>query len=880
MAKFEKSKGANGTRPENTWRLQKAAHLTGLVMLDVDHMEDDPRKVFAAIPEHWLDDDCGNQILLAHVTPSGCGLRLVCKADPKRGNLADNQQFIAHSLGLKSDACVKNADRLSFAVTAKDIIYIDNQIFTYENEEYDKMYGENYRRGDSRPRQSDLQPTPDPSRAGGEGHSKPTPNPSRREGHSDTPSIERTSLQGNQSPLPWGGDGGRLPVINSPSRLEGVAAGRGSREQAGAVNAPQPPLILEGESDTSVAQLFRGIKRKDIAAAWLKAKGTPENGERHMTMVAAACDLRYICDNDPVAVCALVKLLPFVQDIIKERGEEEVEKACSDACKYAMKPTLPKAVRAALQPTPDPSRREGGLNTSSTEQGNQTPLPSGGDGGGLDGDEHLLSKYAEFWERLRPFLADENDPYALATYRMADANKLGGVFAAGTMLCTLLTRCWYRHFDGEAHRLNPQTYIIGDPASGKGEAEKMDQIIMAPVIVADRVGREAEAEYKRQQKERATSSKAQKGEALKRPEFCIRYIPSRTSNAVFFRRAKNAKEEINGEQFPLHLYTFDSELDGNTTAQSGGSWIGKHDIELKAFHNECTGVDFANADSVNEIIEVYYNSVVTGTPISLSRKVTLRNVNDGLCSRMAIFKMLSDDYKMIAKGNRNINADKNCKLKQWAFKFDKLSGELHIEKLVEHVYKLCEEKAYEAEAAHDKVLDYLRKRAVFYAIWFTVPRIVARAIKERPTPNPSRAGGEANYLRGKNRPVEVSQRPSRSGGDGGGSPLDFVKVEDSDLEFATLMFDAVIYWQDYFFGRMLEESWDNALKNQARRARNTANSAMFITLPQQFKIEDVIEGLKISYVAAQAQIKRWAKSGYVERAKQGMYKKLVQSIEK
>ena len=138
-----------------------------------------------------------------------------------------------------------------------------------------------------------------------------------------------------------------------------------------------------------------------------------------------------------------------------------------------------------------------------------------------------------------------------------------------------------------------------------------------------------------------------------------------------------------------------------------------------------------------------------------------------------------------------------------------------------------------------------------------------------------------NYLRGKNRPGEVSQRPSRTGGDGGGSDvLDYVTVDHSDLEFATLMFDAVIYWQDYFFGRMLEESWDNALKNQARRARNSANSAMFITLPQQFKIEDVRDGLKISYIAVQAQVNHWMKAGYVERVKQGLYKKLVQTIDK
>ena len=456
--------------------------------------------------------------------------------------------------------------------------------------------------------------------------------------------------------------------------------------------------------------------------------------------------------------------------------------------------------------------------------------------------------YSKFWERLKPLLTE---PYDLATYRMDDYNKLGGVFAAGAMFCTLMTRCWYRHFDGEEQRMNPQVYLIGNPGSGKGEISKMDEIIMSPVKAADKAGRRAEAEYKREMVERSTSTKAQKGEPLTRPDFCVRYLPSRTSNAVFFRRAMNAVEVIDGEETNLHLYTFDSELDGNTTAQSGGSWIGKHDIELKAFHNEFTGVDFANQNSENGVIQVFYNYVFTGTPFSLSNKITARNVSDGLCSRIAIFKMFAQNYKMTPRGNQRVNKQKQRKLKQWAVEFNKLQGELPIKKLVDHVYKLCEQSAAEAELDKDKVLDYLRKRAVYYAIWFTIPRIMARCL----TPG-----------------------PSRTGEDWCGSVMKKVKVEKSDLAFATLIYDAVIYWQDRFFGRQLEESWKNAENGIKLRSRNTRSSALYNELPGKFTVEMIIDALELSRRAAFTQCLRWVNAGYVECPHTGCYQKIVTKI--
>ena len=107
-----------------------------------------------------------------------------------------------------------------------------------------------------------------------------------------------------------------------------------------------------------------------------------------------------------------------------------------------------------------------------------------------------------------------------------------------------------------------------------------------------------------------------------------------------------------------------------------------------------------------------------------------------------------------------------------------------------------------------------------------------------------------------------------------------VMVEDSDLEFATLMFDAVIYWQDYFFGRMLEESWANAAQQTWRRVKNSNNATMFIALPKQFKIDDLVRELNVSKNAAGCQVRRWLDAGFVKRLKQGEYEKLVASIEK
>ena len=149
QAMFDETESAKGKL--GAWRKQSATRLTGLVVMDIDHV-DNPREVF----EHWgfsqnesRVDPCLKNILLVYVTPSGHGLKIVFKADVKKGNLIDNQHAMAKVLGVEVDESCKDASRMSFICKESDILFIDKELFTYENKEFAERYNALYRDGRS-----------------------------------------------------------------------------------------------------------------------------------------------------------------------------------------------------------------------------------------------------------------------------------------------------------------------------------------------------------------------------------------------------------------------------------------------------------------------------------------------------------------------------------------------------------------------------------------------------------------------------------------------------------------------------------------------------------------------------------------------------------
>ena len=740
-------------RPEARWRVQEAARLNGLVMCDYDTKENptltDPWGYWRQfIDQHlWLLDETaeGPTVMLAHVTP-GRGLRLVVTADRQTGNLYDNAVRMANIIGLKSDDSCKDASRTSFVPMEEDILYINDKIFEYDDEAYEKAFGSLYRAGGSKKADGRCK------MADGSG-----------------PEGKHTS---------------QFSVLSSQLS-------------------------------------YHGVDMQRIADAWILEY--PKIETRHGKMLEAAADLRYLVESPEELVGALL-MLDCVRQINEERGMKEIEDAAEGAWTGPRYKRIPQRVQKVLI-------RAGVDNVMDVSQNEDN----------REEKQRQMNALRVFAHRIKPLLAP---PYDTVCEGLEDENLLSHIFAAGTMFCTLMTRCTYTHYDGKDHRMNPQALIIAPPASGKSGIDTLNKQVMAVLRAEDQIARNALKEYKRKRKERATSSKEQKQAALVEPQGKIRVLLSNTSNNQFYKRLINAREEVGQELMWLHVYMFDSELASANKANGGADWIGKRDMELKAFENEDAGSDYANDDSVNDFVPVHWNMVTTGTAIALAKKFTLANINDGLATRVAIAPMDPRKYKMIARGDKMRNLEREARLKQWGFWFDRIQGHLKLDRLVDHAYELCEQSAEESEQLKDDVLDTLRRRAVFYAEWFTVPRIVARLRRE----------------------------------DGTTAPLDELTITDDDLQWATVMYDAVIYWEDYFFGQMLQESWDNAQRIFQPRQRTSRNAQLYAQLPEEFTTKEATMVLGGTENATKTQLSRWVKSGYIERKAQGKYKKLIAQI--
>ena len=139
------------------WRKQAATRLTGLVVMDIDHVEN-PREAFSHWPLAFSNEPIANSqlltakdmgILLVYITPSGKGLKIVFKARTDWGNLIDNQHEMAKVLGVEVDESCKDASRMSFICKETDILYLDKELFTYENKEFAERYDALYRDGHS-----------------------------------------------------------------------------------------------------------------------------------------------------------------------------------------------------------------------------------------------------------------------------------------------------------------------------------------------------------------------------------------------------------------------------------------------------------------------------------------------------------------------------------------------------------------------------------------------------------------------------------------------------------------------------------------------------------------------------------------------------------
>ena len=135
------------------WRNNKNARLNGLFIVDIDHV-DNPDLMWQENMDVIKRLGIEDRLMLGFMTASGHGLKYVLKADASIGDIAANQEWFCKSLCIEFDKACKDAARISYCPSKEDILFINSEIFDYNNEDYDRQFGGVYRGETPKPNSS------------------------------------------------------------------------------------------------------------------------------------------------------------------------------------------------------------------------------------------------------------------------------------------------------------------------------------------------------------------------------------------------------------------------------------------------------------------------------------------------------------------------------------------------------------------------------------------------------------------------------------------------------------------------------------------------------------------------------------------------------
>jgi len=782
------------------WRKQAACQLNGLCVIDFDHVEGDCREVWENAFARLSNDDKA-RIVLVFVTPSGQGLKVVFTADADLGNLFDNQMVFACKLGLGLDGSCKDASRGTFLTSRDDILLIDEgRLFDYHDPAFGAKWDEAYHKGKSQPTLTAEE-------------------------------VERICA----------GDCGSASAnaLHSTTRSEsmrvlggGAACGVGPSTGSGTCKLFRDPNLT-----------YHDVPYFKIVDAWLNG-AVIKPGDRHRTSLRLADHLRYITDNDPVLMETILRQTPFVDEIVKERNED-VAGTVESAREYKMYRNIPQQMSEALErvkieqnDTTAPQGLIAGKDPRSPQHSGDTTALRQARGPSRT-DIYAQLPFDE-WARDLGELSDYY-PCMKALFVNLHPYKTPAVwFATAAMFGTLMTRTWYHFwYDPQTpRRLNYSIFVIGDPGAGKNVIEKLFFKLCDPIIKADQVGIDAINRYKEGRTERSTSTKAQKGDALKKPVVGIRVHPARTANGEFIRHMLAAVEQVQGRNLNLHMFSFDAELDNVTKQNKGGEYKDREALELKAFHNENDGQMYANHESVTASFNVYWNFVYTGTPYALNRKVNQRNFGTGLSTRLAVIPLPN---KGMAERHQIVNPAYDEELTTWAYRLDKVEGELPIEPLNDETYDWQSARLEIAEFNEDKAEMLLLMRIPYYGINVSLPFILMRHWDE--------------------------WQDSKT-----------LTIDDTDRRLCRLAMEIQYRCQHFFFGEMAYNYFEDQGKEFVQRRRTSRYDECFRKLPDEFKTEQFMDCFGCSQQTASRAILRFKNDGLVENLKFGVYKKTTASL--
>jgi hypothetical protein len=689
------------------------------------------------------------------------GWHLVCKRVPGT-TILENQVRVATILQLEMDTSAKDLQRVVFSTSGSDddLVYLDDILFT-----------------------------------------EPM---SREECEAEFQRLKERQKQGKEE-VPAGAKKANKHFCPRPTSIP-LPSGRGeagAEVEAGAKNENKPEATPlpdgRGQGVGLFPTTYHGIPFTDIIAKYWEMNNhgfEPTKGDRDTLTYQLACDLRHICGK---SFEWLDQVIPCYDGFPLEEKQQKIRNALSSEYEG-----FPLRLKRVLDTFPNPkthsplSREGESLATlegcAETASGNES-LPLRGD---LEGSLAAWGMQIQAMMDDYPLLRDICKGLKPSQYPAA-------VFVAGGFLMTLMTRCTYHfyHMPEVARRLNCQTLIIGDPASGKSFATRLYKLLTAPIAEADREGKDAINAYRELMRTKGANK-----EKPKKPKVVVRIHPARTSNAQFIQDMVNAVEVVDGEPMQLHMLTFDSELDNTLSVQRGGAWIDKNSMELKAFHNEEDGQAYSNLDSILENFIVTWNYVCTGTPIALRKKVNASNVGSGLFTRLTVIPLPSTNFEMLQR-QESVDYEADERLRQWAQKLNRTKGELSLQRIVDELYDWTERRMKDAEENESRADELMLKRCAYHGLNFAAPFIVMRhwdSMKE-----------EGTFYCGE------------------------FETDETDWRLTELLLNIHYACQRHFFGHLVEEYFEEQDREASVNVQHRQKTIIaFQQLPEEFTTKDVM----------------------------------------
>jgi len=589
---------------------------SGLGMIDVDHC-DNPRELFESVRSLAMEYG----LVAAHVTPSTKGLRMVFKI-PDGMTIEGMQTWLTEKLALEGvDGCTKDLARLSFAVPRSYWLYVD----------YEALF----------------------------------------EGEVVTPTLVNDNALKGQNTLAQGNS--RANESRVKLCLNSAECSRESRELSALGNMCDN-VGTPCRGNTTYDSEYKGIPyNKIVESLETLYGGKPTHGSRNSQIFSMACQLRYICNDDP----------NWIATILPNYGEAEsrwmstIKSACSRNQVQNMPAMLTKAIEMAGTTMGTGSGVfQGPRNLSpwSPSQDLDTSAPPAMPAKLPKLIRHLIKNVPEV---CKPSVAN-------------------GVFPA---LATHLSDVNFRLIDGTKKEATFMCINMARQSSGKASVNKPIEYIMADIKEQDEINRRKEQEWKD-----AVGCKGSNKEKPKRPEgLCVQMLVTDMTNAAFVQRLKDAGGK--------YIYTNLEELDLLKQLQTNGTKdVGK--IICLCFDNGTYGQERVGLQSITALLPLRWNWNASST-IEKGRVFFSNRLIDGTLSRINFCTIISDDSKEFRYGN--YDEDYATELKPYITNLNLCKGEVTCSQalaMAKRLQQKCTEIALQTE---DVIYQEFSYRAVTIA---------------------------------------------------------------------------------------------------------------------------------------------------------------------